>query len=78
MVINVLGTTDRIDVAGWFNGAKAQVERIQAGGRLLTNDRVAALVQTMSTMTQPGSSLSSLSAAQQSQLQTAISSAGQG
>ncbi len=76
--IQVLGSTDGVRVANWFQGSANQIERLTVGSQTLGNDRVAALVQVMASMTPPASSISSLGSADQARLQTALSTAWQG
>ena len=74
--VQVLGSTEGVLIRNWFSDPSSRVERMTAGGRTLSSDRVAALVQVMSTMTPPPS-LSSLPPAQQSQLTQALNQAWQ-
>jgi len=76
--IQVLGRVEGVVIADWYAGTANQVERMTIGTQTLGNDRVAALVQVMSTMPQPATSVSSLSTADQTRLQTALTAAWQG
>jgi Ca2+-binding RTX toxin-like protein len=76
--IQVLGSTEGVRVANWFQGSANQIEHLTVGSQTLGNDRVAALVQVMASMSPPASSISSLGSADQARLQTALSAAWQG
>jgi hypothetical protein len=70
--------TEGAVISDWYLGASHQIERMTVGSQTLSNDRVNALVQVMSSMTPPASSITSLSAANQGRLQTALTAAWQG
>jgi Ca2+-binding RTX toxin-like protein len=70
--------TEGAVISDWYLGTSHQIERMTVGSQTLSNDRVNALVQVMSSMTPPASSITSLSAANQGRLQTALTAAWQG
>jgi Ca2+-binding RTX toxin-like protein len=76
--IQVLGRNEGVVIANWYLGSSNQVERMTVGTKTLSNSKVSALVQTMSTMTQPATSVANLSSADQTRLQTALTAAWQG
>ncbi len=76
--VQVLGQAEGAVVTDWYLGTSHQIEHMTVGSQTLSNDRVNALVQVMSSMTPPASSITSLSAANQGRLQTALTAAWQG
>jgi len=75
LVLQVVGTTDKVTIDGWFGGAANQIESVTAGGKTLTNTRVQALVSAMSTLTPPAAGQTTLPANYQTQLAGALSTA---
>ena len=73
--VQVLGTQEGTLIKGWFDGSANQVEQMTLGSKTLTNDRVGALVQVMSSMTAPTTSLANLATADQAKVQTALAAA---
>jgi Ca2+-binding RTX toxin-like protein len=78
LLIQVLGSQEGVAIGNWYLGKANQVERLTIGAQTLSSDRVEALVQVMSTMAQPATSVASLSTADQTRLQTALTTAWQG
>jgi Ca2+-binding RTX toxin-like protein len=77
--IQVLGQANEgVTIADWYLGAPFQIERITAGPFTLGNQDVDALVQAMSTVAMPASSLTQLPSAQKSSILQTLSSAWQG
>lgn len=68
LTISVIGTDDKITIAGGAGGANFHIEQIQAGGKTLSDTQVNNLVQAMASMTPPPAGQTTLSAAQQAQL----------
>lgn len=56
-------------------GSQHQIEEIMCGGYAISNKDIDVLLQTMSGFNAPNGDLTSLSAAEQQQIQTAISAA---
>ena len=77
--VSLIGTTDKLVVSNWYKGDAYHTEQFKtAGGDVLDHNKVAQLVQAMSTMTSPSSSSghgnNTLSQSQSQRLDMAIAS----
>lgn len=68
LTISVIGTEDRVMIAGGAGSASFHIEQIEAGGKTLSDTKVANLVQAMASMTPPGMGQTTLTDAQRAQL----------
>lgn len=68
LTISVIGTSDSIMIAGGAGGASFHIEQLTAGGKTLSDTKVANLVQAMASMTPPAMGQTTLTAAQRAQL----------
>jgi Ca2+-binding RTX toxin-like protein len=68
LVISIIGTNDKIMIAGGAASANFHIEQIKAGGKILSDTQVANLVQTMASMTPPAMGQTTLTDAQRTQL----------
>jgi Ca2+-binding RTX toxin-like protein len=75
LVIQRIGTSDKVTIQGWYAGKGNQIELISANGKSLSNDRVEGLVQAMSTLTPPAAGQTTLPANYQTQLAGALTTA---
>lgn len=73
--ISVIGTSDKVTIGNWYDGASNHVEQIQLkDGHYLLDNQVAKLVEAMSGMTPPPMGQTTLSVAQQQQLEPVLAS----
>lgn len=72
LIVDVIGTTDRVTVSNWFLSTDRQVEAIQAGGQELVNSSVINLVNAMAGMTAPAAGQTTLTTAQHTALDPVI------
>lgn len=70
LTVSVIGQNTAVNLVGWHRDAAAQVDEIRVGasGKSLSADKVANLLQAMSSMTPPAANQTSLTTAQQAQL----------
>lgn len=73
LLMQVIGTADRMTIQGWYNGSAYQVEEIHAGdGYQLMNDQVDQLVQAMAAFAPPASGELNLSGSYRADLDPVI------
>lgn len=71
--VSIIGTTDRLTIAGWYTGAAAHVEQIRtADGSLLLDTKVQNLVNAMAALTPPAAGETTLSSTYQNTLNPVI------
>jgi Ca2+-binding RTX toxin-like protein len=68
LTISVIGTDDKITIAGGAGSASFHIEQIKAGGKTLSDTQVANLVQAMASMTPPAMGQTALTDTQRAQL----------
>lgn len=79
LVVDLIGTSDRITISNWYLGAQYRVETLQtASGAILAAEKVEALVQAMAGVTKPSSGQLVLNAAQEAALSGVLVSSWQG
>ncbi len=73
LLVNVIGTSSEIDIAGWLGGNETAVQSFAAAdGKLLSSDDVNALVEAMASFSPPAAGSTTLPESYQNQLQSAI------
>lgn len=73
LLMQVIGTADRMTIKGWYNGSAYQIEELHAGdGYQLMNDQVDQLVQAMAAFAPPASGELNLSGSYRTDLDPVI------
>ncbi|MFV1873328.1 MAG: Ig-like domain-containing protein [Oleiphilus sp.] len=75
LLIEQLGTEDRIRVSDWFSSSRYEIERVEIGSTFIESDQINQLVSVMANFGAPSGGVINLSNAEQQQVNVAISSA---
>jgi Ca2+-binding RTX toxin-like protein len=67
--VSIIGTADRVTLAGWYNGIYSQIDRFQAGdGKVMLRTQVDALVNAMAAFAPPAAGQTNLPSSYQTAL----------